>query len=289
VTGPQPSLDDSYRQLLTELPPSLRQSARALPGDIEFCRGAISWDACVRLRVCRNLPLFAAEAMGRTRKTASRFIVAHHRSLFYGVLADRLADGQVTHTSELRAIEKLFLAAWRKSLAEAAGRPVVVNRLVSQRLRDARLAQDIQRLAFRRHTISRRSYRKMVIMKLGWSTLTSELFLATTAARSDQVAFSKTMQLLLLGLQCTDDAVDTSEDDRIFGSNIPKLLNTSPATLAKAGTHLISDASELARGGGFNDLARWLDRHASTPTLSDGDRFATELEGMILAAQLRKS
>jgi len=284
------SLDDSYRRLLRELPAEARRGARALPATTGFRLGVVSWDACVHLDVCRDLPVFAAQAIGKLRPSLlSRFVVAHHRSLFYGVLADRLADGQIQPTIELQALERSLLAAWRRSLAAAIGNTAAATAIIAERSRLVSVAQKLQRRIFARPRLDLGLYRRLVLRKLSWTTLTAEALLALLADRSQQRVFAQTMQLVLLGLQCADDALDVTEDDRTLGNNIPALLDSSPQVLAAASAHLMSAAAELAHTGAFHRLADWLGQRAEVRLGSPGtgDRFGTELQGMILAAKLR--
>jgi hypothetical protein len=289
VTGEPRGLDDTYGEVLAELSGSARELGDDLLGLVNFRPGASRWEDAIRLEACRHLPIFAAETLPLARRAlVDAFLAAHHRSLFYGVLADRLADGQLAETPALRTLEAALLDAWRRGLATALGDPLRAETIVESATDDALIGLGIQRRAFSEGRMNVEDYRRLILLKLGWSIATADALVGSDLPSRVGSPFATSARLLLIALQCVDDTLDVDEDRALTNHDIPSMLGISSVTMRRAASYLLWRASDIAREGGFESFADWLSRHGDVVYLSEPHRvdLAQELEAMALARDM---
>ena len=133
------SLDGTWAELATTAAPPLPPTSRlmALLG-VEGAR----WDDFVGLAPNRDLPWFADEdpaAEGGALIGApglARFRRAHHAAGFYGLIADRLVDGQAAAEPTLEGLAAQLLGQWRRQLGEAVGDEGAAWAQIRRTLRD---------------------------------------------------------------------------------------------------------------------------------------------------------
>lgn len=270
VARAQPrTLDSSYALAVERLSPALRLAATGLLQRLGLGSHAEGrWEHFLRLEVHRDLPVFAAGfqagegCRGIGREVLEGFLAAHHSAIFFGTLADRRVDGQVTPDPELRALERCFLESWREALARAEGDRQGAEEAIRRGLRAWRRGVSLERAALARRVLTPRLYADIVLRKLGCAWLASERMLQRCGEHSRSRAFRQASGLLLLGMQCVDDAMDCAEDEALHAVSVPAALGLPARGLTAAAVALLRRASEVAHGGGFERLADWLCGHA---------------------------
>lgn len=286
-------MDDTYAAVVSELPGSLQPVARRLLEELGMARGqACRWDEVFQLEPCRELPRFAlGEALIKGEQRLEPFLRAHHCACFHGVLVDRLADRQAEPSAGLEELACHLLTHWRRSLAEATGDAGMADQSISKALRAWRLGVRLEQEGLAQRRLSPQRYARLVLLKLSWAGLASDcLLLRITDTRRLQL-FRHAYLMLMLGMQCMDDAVDAPEDAALHGTDIPAVLGMTRASLFRTGVWLTRAAVEPAREGGFERFAAWLSARAEEVARLhlEGSSVAQDFEGYILASLLEET
>ncbi len=288
-------VDASYKTLIAEFPSSLHDVAAMLPHQLGLvARAGDLWEGFIHLSPNRDLPGFAAEAVaaasGRplSPEMLARFRRAHCCAGFFGLLCDRLADGQVADTPDLRALRQLFLRKWRQTLIAATGAPRSCEKALRAAVTAWHRGVTLEQAACTERELSPNSYGRILLLKLRWIGTTAEVLLHACGAGRRASAFRRAHNLLLLSLQCVDDYHDVKEDQETRGISIPDALGLPAVGVARAAPRLARQGSSEARAAGFTRLADWLDERAAALDLAllPESSPQAELAGMVLATVL---
>jgi hypothetical protein len=287
------SIDGTYQGVISSLAPELRVRALdLLAGGGLATGGSARWDAIFKLEPCRDLPVFAATPdLPVEALHLDAFRAAHHCACFYGVLADRLADRQVAPSPQLEDLLAHFLAHWRRSLARASGDPVLADRAIARGLRLWGAGVRLEQAALARRSLGLVRYARIVLLKLGWAGIASEHLLRRMREPRRAGLFRDAYLLLMLSLQCVDDAMDGAEDEALHGASIPTALGFPPPALFAAGARLARAAALDARAGGFERFARWISGRADELDRLTAARISVhcKVAGLAIASTLEEA
>jgi hypothetical protein len=248
--------DHAYHAVIGELPRALRRRAEELPRRLGLSGG---WEDYVQLPLLRDLPLYAGEGLELTPERRDRFVRAHLRAGFFGLLADRIADGQ----ADDRELLPHFEQAWREALTVATDDRRLAHGLIDAAMRSLSrgLAEERDTATARRLTPLR--YWRCSCWKVAWLATSSLALLYQANEKERASQFLTVFDLLLFSSQCIDDAQDESEDERLFGISVPRALGFPAAALVRAVPRLLGRAEELARAARYSRLADELARRAA--------------------------
>jgi hypothetical protein len=268
-------LDGPRRALALELPRRLGVSARAVGG----------WEDFTALPPMRDLPRFAG-CGAVDEATIERFTFAHHCAGFYGLLVDRLADGQAPAPDDLSRLRSFFLAQWEDALGAACGQPARARRTIHRAMVSWRRGLEVERAALRRQRLTPEVYLRCIRRKTRWLGVTACMLVERAAGRRRALQFQRCFDLMLWSLQCLDDEIDRDEDRELFGLSFAHALGYCDGALLRASFHLCSAAAAAAREGRFCALAAWLGARASglAGACADTHPAQQELAGRIIAA-----
>ena len=287
-------IDRVYRTLVETLPSDLRGRALSLPFDIGVAaREGGGFSEYAASLPMQELPLFAAEGIRRRSAlersgVLDRFRIAHYCGGFYGLLSDRLADGQVSADRGLLRIRRALRRRWLEALGQASGAPVTARIVVARAARRLRLAVGRERRSLCRGRVGVAQYAAIVVDKVAWLMVSAGLLLRGHAPEPRTAAFERCYNLLMLGLQCFDDARDADEDARLYGHGVPQSLGFSARALFGAGWTLHAVAAEQSERDGFSALGAWARRRCAETSLwapGDGDA-QSEMAAVLLAAEM---
>jgi hypothetical protein len=278
-------LEQSHRALLLSLPPSDAERVSSLPrllGVSSRSRGG--FDDYAKLEVIVDLPRFAGERCRVPQAELSQARYAHHVGGFWGLTADRILDGQTAAPPDVLApLER----AWSVALSAACGLDAVA---AARKVRAAarRLDRGVER---ERALCDFPGWVDAVIERTWWFALVAaELVRRHRGARA-QAAFRRAVTVLMLSLQCLDDAADVEEDRVRTGASVPEKLEVSPESLELLSAHFAALASTAAASAGFEQLGDWC--RARAEEVQGGVRAscfaAARLEALGLLAQLEAS
>jgi hypothetical protein len=279
------SIDDTYQAVVDDLPGGLRAAARDI-------LGGARWEDFFQLEPCRDLPVFAAvPELGLGDDQLAAWRRAHHAACFYGVLADRLADRQLAPSAERDRLLFHLLDRWRRALAEADGDAALADRLISRSMRLWAAGVRAEQAALGRRALGLRRYARLVLFKLGWGGLAAERALRRLPDAHRVACFRRAYLLLMLSLQCVDDAVDAGEDAALRGASAPAALGLAPNALFAAGAWLARAVTREARAGGFAHLEHWSSTRAGELQRRMGERITAgdKLAGLTASSALEET
>jgi hypothetical protein len=238
------------------------------------------------------LPLFALRGDGASlswqdEATLERYTVAHHVGLIHGVVVDRVADGQAA-SADLGPLADHLLGCWRDSLAAATADRALAEGAIELALRAWRLGVRLEQTTLRRGRMRPERYVQGASLKLAWLSVAAECLLHARGERDALPHFRRAYHLLLLSLQCLDDAVDAEEDAALYGVSFPEAVGYPRESFARASARLARSAAAEAARGGFLRLAAWLEARAAEV---DAIRFVTDsprtsMGGLVVASAL---
>lgn len=295
-SDPDSRIDRVYRTVVDVLPSDLRSRALALPHEIGiaaregggFCEYASSLPM-------QELPLFAAEGAARRRALArsgalDRFRIAHYCGGFWGLLCDRLADGQVKADQALFRISRALRRRWLEALVLASGNRAVARAAVARAARRFRDAARRERHVLLVGALGVKQYVAITVDKVAWLMISAGLLLRGHATEARAMAFERCFNLLMLGLQCFDDARDAEEDARLHGHGFPQSLGVTARALFGAGRELHAIAAERSAREGFFALGAWAHRRcAEIRRLDvDGGDVQSKMSSVLLAGEMSR-
>jgi hypothetical protein len=246
------TLEAAWERVLDEVGRPNASRLRQLPTRLGLPR---SWSSFARLGPIRQLPAWLGPDDPRVR---APYDEAHFRAGFWGLTSDRVADGQAQVT---RAELSTLLAAWRRALARCGLSPAAARHLVesSRTAFDEGIQRERLLLA---HGGSLVDYRASLRLRTHWFGV-SGLEWVRASGLQPLSDFRDGIDVLMLGLQLADDAVDAAEDTNMRGRSFPSALGLArEAMLALASLTLLSAAAHLARAGSRR-LSRWCAGRAS--------------------------
>jgi len=268
-------IDDTFAEVLGRCPADVAADAVGLPCELGLVRPGENWEHFIITDVNRDLPRYAAESgtePGRSTLSSDSlraFRRAHHCGIIYGLIVDRIEDGQRASTPKLRRLRRVFKRAWIDTLTEATGDGAFARRLVVNSLRSLRAGntRERQALAIAQMTPGRLTppeYVRFTLAKLRWFGTSADALLVRKNEGERHRAFRRAYDTFSIALQCIDDALDESSDRETRGASFPSALGFPPGGFLVAASGLMSRAGEIARRAGFTELGRWFGHVANT-------------------------
>jgi hypothetical protein len=270
------ALEAAWERVLGEVGSPRCLRLRHLPTRLGLRR---SWSSFARLGPIRRLPAWLGPDDPRAR---APYDEAHFRAGFWGLAADRVADGQANVS---RAELSTLLHAWRRALSRCALSPAAARHLVesSRTAFDEGIQHERMLL---QHGGSLVDYRTSLRLRTHWFAV-SGLEWVRASGLQPLSDFRDAVEWLMLGLQLADDAVDADEDTTGRGRSFPAALGLPrEAMVALASLTLTSAATHLARTGSRR-LSRWCAARASRVRGIIGSPLR-ELGWLVVAAPLLK-
>jgi hypothetical protein len=285
------TLDQAHRECVERLPRSWRALARELPFRVGISpRAPGSFADYATLDPIVDLPgLVAPEVEPHLLHAYQR---AHLFGGFFGLLRDRLWDGEAPDHAGLHALIPLLRAQWRAATIAAHGAPGVVDALVAHTDARAWWAHRVEMRLRTKLSMRLRTYATLVVDKTAWFGVAARLLVRRFRGREVAQAFEQARSLLMLSLQAPDDAADAASDRDTKGFDFPSALGVSGAVLFRAGAVLSSHLAERARHGAFPGLASWAaaraDQLAATRLRDEGpvDAVLAVALGQSLATEI---
>ncbi|WP_044986149.1 hypothetical protein [Sorangium cellulosum] len=296
---PRPRIDDTFAAVVAGLPADLRREAEHLPYRLGLTRSPSgAWEDFVVMDPNRDLPRYAAEdpaRPGHCRLAVGQLFAyrrAHHCAAVYGLIADRIADGQVAKSRVFVRLRDEVLRAWIRALGVATGSPPRARALVGAALRATEWGNARERRALVRArrrgegTLSAREYFTFTSAKLRWFGATAHGLLLSLGEPGRAGALRRTYDIFSIALQCIDDALDDASDRRTRGASFPLALGLPSGGLLAAAPGLIGRAASLARAARFHEFGLWLERVAATLERwpIPGDPLQSSLAAAVLQA-----
>lgn len=227
--------DDTWRELLRGLAPSQRLVLQTLPTRLGIASNGASWE------FARLPPLVATPRFfDATGPTALR---SHHRACFWGLTADRLADGEVTGVEpwELDLLHDAWRASLTTELGDEAAREVAARARTLQHEGFA-----LESALLRRASISFEAWARCVLLRTAWFNAST----LTALPLSARPAVERGLQHLMLGLQLLDDVVDAPDDLTRRGASWPALLGlTRDELLGRSLSFTLAAAHDFSSAG----------------------------------------
>src|SRR5262249_40335300 len=157
-----------------------------------------------------------------------------HCAGFYGLLVDRVFDEQLRQPGSLRAEQSWLRREWEDALASAVGKRAVAEAMIDGAIRRWRRAVLRERAAICRGNLDTAEYASIVLGKVAFLGVAVEAMVGKPRRRKAREIFG----LLLLGLQCNDDAADAEDDHEMLGAGMPALLATTDSGLQRSASKL---------------------------------------------------
>lgn len=238
--------ESTWEWLLDHRASRERALTRVLPYRIGITgRPNGTWSDYVHHEVLYDLPTIIADAVHRdiSQRELLLYRRAHHIAGFYGLLTDRVADGQVKLDRPLERDAIWLRREWESALATACGSGAKARRCIADERRSWKLAVTAEnaRLA------DAATYGKLVRDKVGYLWVSAGMMLDQLgAASSESAALRDAFERVMIALQCHDDATDEAEDRALRGASATDLLGVDTATLHATAALLLRDVSTRA-------------------------------------------
>lgn len=278
------AVDASWRAVVSRLSPELASTASALTHRLGIARvEGGSWHEYTKLEPMYDLPVFVDDSPDHV----TSYRAAHHRAGFFGLLMDRLEDGQAESPDALRPLLAPLREAWIDALAEAMGDAPAARASVQRALDRWRAGLSMERDALSAPTLAPSAYARYVHEKCAWLELTAGACADARCEPARARRFSRAASLMMLAVQLIDDTVDAEEDLRARGVSVPSRLGLQRDALLCAAVVILRRASREAGDGGFERFSAWLSEHArAVDGCVQGDRLLHGLAAVALAPLL---
>lgn len=300
----RPRIDDTFAELIASLPMHLRRNADQLPYRLGLTRSPDGqWEDFVVMDPNRDLPRYAAEDPtnpGLSRLTPEELDAyrrAHHYAAIYGLIDDRLTDGQVSKVHAFVRLRDETRRAWTRALGKATGSPGRARAVIAAALRSTKdgnrreqraLAQAVRRPCGEK--LSPVEYVSFTCNKLRWFGASAHALLLSLGEPRRARALRAAYDTFSVALQCIDDAMDDVHDREIRGASFPEALGLPPNGLLAAAPGLVHQAADHARAAQFHELSQWLTRVGNTfegrPV--PGDPLRNALAALILQTAMNE-
>ncbi|RKH43797.1 hypothetical protein [Corallococcus sicarius] len=278
--------DLEYAVTLDALPTDLQPFAKELPFHLGLtAHPEGGWEDYSALAPFQRLPAYAAERSGPALapEFQARYLRAHHRGGFFGLLIDRLEDGQVPVRPEWPRLRQALFDQWLQSLTEATGNEALATQALHAAIEDWIDAVATERALRTRRRLSVAQYARLVSQKVSWLGTSAFCLLLAHGDPARLPVFRRAFDLLLLSSQCLDDALDADEDTRLHGIGFPEALGHPPRGLLRTAPGVARLGATLAREGGFHELGTWLAERARTLDESQSGKSSLQAEMSALA------
>lgn len=285
------ALELEYRGVVADLPADLRPLAADLPFHLGLAAHPPgSWEDYTRLAPFQGLPEYAAEGgtlPGQPQvapEVLERYLRAHRCAGFFGLLADRLADGQVEDRPEWPRLLHSLLERWRQALRDATSNGTLADEAVRAAVCTWAEGLHQERELLGQQTLSMLQYVDLMSRKVAWLGTTSFCLILVHGQPARLNSFRLAFDLLLLSSQCLDDALDHAEDERLHGLSFPAALGYPPGGLLRTAPRVARLGAKVARAGGYLRLGEWLASRAGEleAIRAEGDPVQNELAAVIL-------
>lgn len=248
------------------------------------------WSEFVQLPPNRDLPSWVNDcgdgAPLLANERVGAFDRAHHLAAGWGLIADRVDDGQVGDASRFDASRAHLLQAWRVALAAACGDVAIANATVDDALAAWEDGVAIERAFFAgERGLSRvGEYRRSVRLRLRWVVASAAAMLETAGDAARAEALRSMHACFMLGLQCRDDAHDAEDDRALRGAAVHEVLTVPRGALVRAAPLALRKAAVRARAAGFSRMASWVSAFADEVDVDAGetDRARSELAAFVI-------
>jgi hypothetical protein len=280
----------TYLRMVATLPEALQPAALTLPYRLGLSAHPDGgWEDYTRLEALYDLPLFVAPLVkSMPARALARFRRAHHCAGFYGLVLDRLGDRQATPDPELMRLCAHLRTWWRSTLADALGNAGSADQIICSAIARWRRALCRERVALAGRELSIPEYAALIVDKTRWLAATSAAMLYRYGASENITGFLRCYDLMLVGFQCRDDAMDHGEDRARNLRSFADALDVPPTGLFLAARVLIEHSAAGARLANLDTLANWLSQHASRPfhVHVAGDPILGSFAAMMLSSEI---
>jgi hypothetical protein len=267
----RPRIDDTLAQVAERFPAPLRERTAGLAHRLGLTETpAQGFESFMVTAPNRDLPRYAAEDPRRpgacrlSPEALLRWRRAHHCAVVFGLVSDRLDDGQIAPLPWLEGLRAELLAAWTAELGLALGSPARARAIVGAALRQLEQGNSMERRALSRTrdlgpgTLSAMEYVQIICAKLGWFGVSGRGALLSLGEPRRARALQNAYDMFSVALQCIDDALDAGSDERVRGACFPAALGLPPEALLTASKGLLARAARMAKKARFHELAGWL-------------------------------
>lgn len=285
---PVPQPDDTWRDVVARGDRVWRTQARVLPYRLGLTwKPDGGWGEYVTLDVLRDLPSYMADAVpgGVSSRALSRYRRAHHCAGFYGLLVDRVADGQVFEDRALREDRARVWSAWLDALHTACGSRARAKAMIDDAMACWSRAVADEDAAMRRGHMEPEEYGALVRGKVSYLWVASEAMLrAEGVSDARRAELRDLFEQLMLALQCNDDAMDEDEDRARWGKSVPELLGCPSVALYALSSFIALELTSTEPSQLLNSGLKTLANVVRRPAVTIADVFHAQ----VLAAQLRE-
>ena len=251
------------------------------------------WSDFVQLPPNRDLPGWVDDAPTGSilpRDRVAAFEQAHHLAAAWGIVADRMDDGQLAESAPFEAPRGALLAAWEVALHRACGDLALARATVGDSLQAWERGTALERSLFQKPIgpSGAALYARSVGLRLTWVHATSTAMLKTAGQPERVEGLRASHAAFMCGLQCRDDAFDADDDRRVRGAAVHEVLGVPRGALVRAAPASLRRASTLAHAHGFHRLGAWIAGFVEQVDvhLDEGDHFQCELAGLVLSAAI---
>ncbi|MFO0562260.1 MAG: hypothetical protein U0269_29865 [Polyangiales bacterium] len=201
-----------------------------------------TWSDYVHHEVLYDLPAVVADVMERdiSQRDLQHYRRAHHLAGFYGLLTDRVADGQVFQDRALEREAVWLRREWESALSIACNSGAKARRWIADERRLWKLAVSTPCAQIDAPS----TYGKLVRDKVGHLWLSSGMMLDEFGANGATVAMLRdSFERVMIALQCHDDAADQDEDRALRGASATDLLGVDASTLHATAALLLREVA----------------------------------------------
>lgn len=259
------TIQSTFSQLLQQQP-----SWQGLPHRLKLVATPNGvWDDFIRLWPNRDLPAFVHDALPVGHELSNErlacFSAAHHYAAMFGIVTDRIVDGQVFER-DLLPVRESLLRCWTEQLGVGLGDRFQARHVIGQAMRAWKRGTDLERSrAGKAHDWD--TWGASVTQRLQWVSTSAISMLEAGGAWDAAGALGRTYDQFMMALQIFDDRADQAEDLRERGVSFevedgdPRQL---PALLLFQAAATASASGLYRLGGWICDFARLLVRRPGT-------------------------
>lgn len=257
-----PTPDQTWGYVVSSRDPAFRQLTRVIPYRIGISpRPDGNFSDYVREPLMFDLPALVAVETDIPTDELQRWTRAHHCAGFYGLVTDRIADGQVVPDAALRADQAWMFECWVSHFAIACGDLDEARSRIERERAQWTAAVERERSWSRGVRISIEDYGRVVRAKCAFLWVTAEAMLEHGGVPLHRVAqIREAFERVMIALQCCDDARDGDEDREMRGASTAELLGVDEHSLNAAAALLLQRTTALDPP---RSIARYVERSAS--------------------------